>query len=311
MLPRIVDVAGTSVTYEILSCIDVSQPALSTSSGRGDAESDGQTRHSQKTVETQRRLLRLQLTDGKSQCGAFEWQPLGSVSPSYLRPHSQIRLGPATRCVKGMLLLTPEDVEFLGGGEGEPPSKAAEVESHGGDRPPRFTPTALGAAPIPPRSHVATSVNLGQPSAQPVLLAPAAAPAPSTVQQPAAPRPVARTAPSESAGPPKQCTRPTPRSAPTAAAPTAAATTVGSRRPPSTPSKGAAAAATATSGSAVDPELLEQLMSMGLSASEVHAHLGLTAGAAPPTGATASTASAARRTAAGPGGNGRGGPRPR
>ena len=61
------------------------------------------------------RLLRLQVTDGVSQCGAFEWISLGDVAEAQLLPGAKLRIKSGARLAGGMLLLDPLTVEWLGG----------------------------------------------------------------------------------------------------------------------------------------------------------------------------------------------------
>ena len=79
----------------VLSCVDSSRPRA------GGNESNAH------------RLLRFQLTDGQTQCGAFEYTSLKTLTASIISPGSKLRILPGTRFVGGMLLLEPGGVDVL------------------------------------------------------------------------------------------------------------------------------------------------------------------------------------------------------
>ena len=109
----------------VLSCVDAAQPL------HRQAENH-------KNMHNNKRLLRMQLTDGCRQCGAFEYSPfLTSPTPQSVAPGATIRVHAGTRIQGGLLLLEPDRVDFLGGA----PQTAHEIAD------PRSDGNTEGAAP--------------------------------------------------------------------------------------------------------------------------------------------------------------------
>ena len=189
-LPSLADVSTLphECLLEVLSAVDASRALTSPINNESSSS---------------RRLLRLQLTDGNAQCGAFEYKPLGAVGKAYLRRGAKIKIKLGTRVAGGMLLLVPELTEWFSAAPLDAAAGAATVDVS--DAAPRFTP--LPDNPTPPPQ---------KPAAPPP---PAAAPAPPpppqqqpSQQQPSQPKPPPPKPPPPKPPPPK----PPPPQAPTA-----------------------------------------------------------------------------------------------
>ena len=92
-----VDETGEGLLLQVVSAVNAGVPAHGA------------------TSSTATRLLRLQLTDGHSQCGAFEYKPLGTLDAARTTPGAKLLVTTGARFVGGMLLLEPERCQFLGG----------------------------------------------------------------------------------------------------------------------------------------------------------------------------------------------------
>ena len=224
------DVLPRTCVLDIISSIDASRPV--------------NEQHDQKAAGTSR-LLRLQLADARgTQCGAFEYRPLGSVP--CLGPGARVRVGQGTRVAGGMLLLTPEATSWSGS-----PSPSAAAPAAEADGPPRFKPF------VPPASGAPSPATAARQPPPPSSVPPA-----SQAPAPAAPAPAAA------------AVRPPPRPSPTPAAvsraspatskPTRAAAPPAPQAPPTVPT-----------APALDPGLVADLLDSGLTLAEVYATYGL------------------------------------
>jgi hypothetical protein len=193
------------------------------------------------------RLLRLQLTDGVSQRGAFEFRSLGDVAEAQLLPGAKLRIKSGARLAGGMLLLDPLTVEWLGGHvkhladawhlqklrrETDANANATNAPKFAecGGGPLETVPNVRVAAPVKEPAVIASPLSrLSVPTRQPQV-----------PEAPAAPR------------------------APAAAAAAAAAAAGRSARAPKPVS---------TSG--LNPGMVDELLAAGLSLSEIHVQLGL------------------------------------
>lgn len=274
---------------EIISCVDASKPLHRQPLQHQGATQGGKTSPAATNV-VERRLLRMQLTDGVSQCGAIEYMPLGNKS-SWL-PGETLTILAATRCVGGMLLLQPELVHVSSsvghGSHSTSVSKRIAVASReeqdsgrSGDaqapkfRPLDLEPMAIAVAPQRDDSDgssaksgdgIARHGNSSEPSST------GDTPVTQRMPAPAPPKKAASVSKAVAAAVPKP--------------------------PPATPA--------AKSG--LDPDMVADLMAMGLTLREIHEQLGL-----PPPGdeAGADAAGASAPSSKGPpqrgaGANGRG-----
>ena len=175
-LPSLADVSTLphECLLEVLSAVDASRALTSPINNESSSS---------------RRLLRLQLTDGNAQCGAFEYKPLGAVGKAYLRRGAKIKIKLGTRVAGGMLLLVPELTEWFSAAPLDAAAGAATVDVS--DAAPRFTP--LPDNPTPPPQ---------KPAAPPPPTA-APAPPPPPQQQPSQPKPPPPKPPPPKPPPPK------------------------------------------------------------------------------------------------------------
>ena len=273
---------------EILNCVDAGRPV---------------SKQEQNGTGSSKRLLRLQLAAADaSQCGAFEYQPLGEIAASCLQPGARVRIDRDTRLVGGMLLLTPGRTDFLGGGQAmeRPPATATPVAD---DAAPQFTPlpksdssNARAKASFVAPGDTSSQADTAAPPPSGPAAHPASAPAtppPMSSSQPAAhlTKPLAAPSPRPAQPPPAEKAVQAPRAL-TARPPPVGQPAPPRRVPPVAPPP---AAAPATPG--LDPELVADLLSTGLSLAEVHATLGLPP--PPSTGAAGTTSDGATERGSG------------
>ena len=211
-----------------------------------------------------KRLLRMQLTDGTSQCGAFEYVSLGAVDPLNLTKGAKLVAKRGTRRVGGMLLLEPELTELRGGHTLV--QRAEETVSKE-----RYAPRFV---PLPP---VLPSTKPQAPSLQPHgrNLAP-------TSEPPVAPAPAAHghRAPTHIIHV-EEPVQPPARHNQMASAPASAVhATKPSPKPKPKPKLDPNPSPAADASGALDPGLVADLLAAGLSLEEIHSQLGL-----PPPGA--------------------------
>lgn len=320
-LPALAEVVSlpSACELEVLSCVDASAPIGS----------------QRDLAEGSARLLRFQLSDGVSQCGAFEYRPLGKLDEKMLRPGATIRIAAGTRVAGGMLLMTQEEVEWISLGRapvlapyaGDSSYSAAEIA-------PRFSPPSLtpaaGTAPASrvsycngsgtastasavavteeaPHSHnKVSSVSASAGPDKPHRPDSRAPPSPASAVHAAPPAPAPAPPPPPPRAPPPAAAvtpAPPPASRPAAAAPPTSRPVVAAPPPTravSAPKPSPASATPAAPAApSLDTELVSDLLATGLSLAEVHATLGLP----PPAGAPGSAAAGAAAGAA----RGRGG----
>ncbi|KAK0419224.1 hypothetical protein QR680_014026 [Steinernema hermaphroditum] len=113
---------GNSV-LQIVSCIDIATPALTqfrkcTSSSTDNAEfSSAPAAEREETSKYEpkvKRMLKLTLSDGESQIEAIEYKPIPWLKPTIF-PGSKLLFTKTIDCRRGILMLTPENCQKLGG----------------------------------------------------------------------------------------------------------------------------------------------------------------------------------------------------
>ena len=233
------------------------------------------------------RLIRLQLTDARSsQCGAFEYQSLGHVPEESITPGAKLRVKSGARFVRGMLLLEPSVIEFLGGWVEALASASEKAKGHGElgtvyatDSPPRFVPLP----DLPAQSPQAAVRTAAPPACTPTVMSSSILPQrPTTPQRPKSPQRLQHVVPLQ---PPPQRIPPMQRMPASGAASPPPKSAQHLAQPPvqqiaPRPQHEQAPEPASASLPPLDPDMVADLLAIGLSLEEIHEQLGHP----PPTG---------------------------